>query len=311
MARIASLLPAATEIVDALGAGEELVAVSHECDHPGYVTSLPRVTRSRLPVRSASREIDASVREIVQDAGGLYELDVEALRRLRPDVVVTQSQCEVCAVTATQVEEALRHVLDEDVVVVDLQPSRLADVLAAIERVGRAVGRDPAPLVGSLRRRLEAIAERAGGQESPPRVVFVEWMEPVHLGGAWIPDLVAAAGGIPLGPRAGCTAAAVSSCELSDMSPEAVVVAPCGFDLERTLGEADVLRRTLPWEVWPAVRAGRVFAADGNALFSRPGPRLVDSVEALAAMLHPDRFGELADRHRGAYRRIPWAGTRD
>lgn len=138
----------------------------------------------------------------------------------------------------------------------------------------------------------------------------MEWMDPVHLGGVWVPDLVAAAGGLSLGPRAGCAGAALSMCELSDMAPEVVVVAPCGFDVERTLVEADVLRRTLPWEAWPAFRAGRVFAADGNALFSRPGPRLLDAVETLAAMLHPERFGEFARRHSGFYRLLPWPEIR-
>lgn len=168
MVRIASLFPAATEIVDALGAGSELVAVSHECDHPAYVEELPRVTGSRLPVRRSSCEIDASVREVMAEAGSLYELDQEALRRLRPDVIVTQSQCELCAVTTREVEESLRDLLNADVVVVDLRPRRLDDVFAAIARVGRSIGRDPEPLLEALRRRLETIGGRLAGVEVPP-----------------------------------------------------------------------------------------------------------------------------------------------
>jgi iron complex transport system substrate-binding protein len=304
--RVVSLLPSATETICALGAGQDLVGVSHECDHPPEVAGLPALTSSRLPGGGTSGELDRSVRELLRAALAIYDLDADLLAKLEPDLIVTQDLCEVCAVSFGAVCAAVDQLAGRATTVVSLHPQRLDDIFGDIGRVAAALGRpeDGVALVAGLRGRLEEVERQAATAPERPRVVSIEWLDPVMLGGTWMPELIAAAGGIPLGVTAGERAPTLDLANLERLEPEVVVVKPCGYSVERTLAELELLARVLPWASWPAVRSGQVFVADGNAYFNRSGPRIVDSAELLAACLHPERFGAHLVRYRDAVRRV-------
>ena len=304
--RVASLLPSATEIVCALGARDELVGVSHECDHPPGVESVTVLTRPRVALPRGSRAVDRTVREIVRDALGVYEIDLERLREARPEVVVTQDLCDVCAVSIDDVHRGLAEISCRGVEVVSLRPTRLADVWADVRRVGRALDRAGRgeELASSLERRAARIGERAAGLGTRPSVLTIEWLDPVMIGGMWMPELVTLSGGAPLVTEPGQHAPTLTRDELARLDPDVVLIKPCGYDLARTSGELELLRSNLPWESWTAARAGRVYVADGNAYFNRPGPRLVESLEILAACVHPGAFPELRRKHAASVRSV-------
>jgi iron complex transport system substrate-binding protein len=304
--RVASLLPSATEIVCALGAQQELVGVSHECDFPAGVEQLPVLTRTRRTLPRASGAIDRAVRAILEDALTVYELDVPKLRELAPDVIVTQDLCDVCAVSLDDVRKALAELARADVEIVSLKPTLLADVWQDVRRVGRALGRAPRgeEVAAELERRVAAIGARAAKLPHRPSVLTLEWLDPVMVGGTWMPELVALAGGTPLVTRPGQHAPTLNLAQLSALEPDIVLIKPCGFDLARTTEELELLRTQLPWSRWPAALAGRVFVADGNAFFNRSGPRLVESLEILAACVHPEEFGEFGRAHSAHVRRV-------
>ena len=287
--RIVSLLPSATEIVCALGAGASLVGVSHECDHPSAVRSLPAVTRAKLDPRGTSAAIDRSVRDLVAQGLGVYEIDVARLADLRPDVIVTQNQCDVCAVSYADVEAAARSVLGDAVTIVSLAPHRLADVWEDVERVGLALDRvEPGRrVVAEAQGRLAALAARVRDR-ARPTVACIEWLDPLMMAANWTPELVAIAGGVYPFAEAGTESRTAPWDVLTDARPDAVVLMPCGFPVAQTRRELDVVRARPEWR---RVRAGATGAwiVDGNAYFNRPGPRLVDSAEILAALLHPGR----------------------
>jgi len=300
------LLPSATEIVCALGARDELVGVSHECDHPAGVERVSVLTRPREKLPRGSGAIDRTVRGILRSALGVYEIDLERLREARPDVVVTQDLCDVCAVSIDDVRRALAKLATRDVEVVSLRPKRLADVWEDVRFVGRALGRNERSekLAADLEHRTRHIAERAARLQERPSVLSIEWLDPVMIGGMWMPELVTLAGGVPLMTEPGQRAPTLTRKELVELDPDVVLVKPCGFDLDRTSNELELLGTNLPWERWTAVRAGRVYVADGNAYFNRPGPRLVESLEILAACVHPDAFTEFRQKHAASVRRI-------
>jgi iron complex transport system substrate-binding protein len=307
--RIVTLLAAATEIVAAVGAGDELVGVSHECDYPPEaVAGRPVLTTARVGPLPSSADVDRSVRQLVADALAVYDVDTELLAALAPDVIVTQDLCRVCAVSLDDIRTAVaRLAAKADLQLVTLHPRRLGDILDDIARVADAVGRPAAGerVVAGLRDRIDQVRTVAGGSPSRPRVVTVEWIEPVMLGGLWMPELIELAGDQPLGVAAGEPAPTVGPEVLARLAPEVVVVKPCGFTVERTLAELPVLTRALPWAAWTGPgRAARVYVADGNAYFNRSGPRIVESLELLAALLHPGRFPDQAARLGGAAMRI-------
>jgi len=305
-ARIASLLPSATEIVCILEAQADLVGVSHECDFPRGVDGLPVLTRARLaPVRS-SKDIDREVREAMKDALAVYEIELERLESARPDVIVTQDLCEVCAVSFDDVCSAVNKLARQDVRIVNLHPTRLADIWADIARVGQALGRDAvaARVVAGLRERVNAIAQRAERAAHKPTVLSIEWIAPVMIGAMWMPELMTLAGAVPLVTKPGEHAPTLSMAQLAALDPEVVLVKPCGLALARTLEELPVLRDSLPWSSWRAVREGRVYVADGNAYFNRPGPRIVESLEILAACAHPELFEDFRRAHAASVVRI-------
>ncbi len=307
--RVASLLPSATEMVCALGLERDLVGVSHECDWPPQVVGRTVLTSAKIRPSWSSKAIDRDVRLVLRDALAVYDIDVDALERAAPDVIVTQDLCDVCAVSFDDVCKAVERIARPDTRIVNLHPQRLADVWADVRRVGAAVGREreAADVVRDIETRIEALRLRASRLATRPHVLTLEWIDPVMIGGTWMPELVEIAGGRALVTSAGDHAPTLSPEQLAqlDPAPDVVLVKPCGFALERTLVEADVLRELLARMPWPAIRAGRVFVADGNAYFNRPGPRLVESAEILAACIHPAAFPDLAARHRGAFQPFP------
>ncbi|MEM6672859.1 MAG: cobalamin-binding protein [Planctomycetota bacterium] len=304
--RIASLLPSATEIVAIVGGRDELVGVSHECDFPAGVDTLPVLTRTRTELPRSSGAIDRAVREILQDALTVYEIELDVLREAQPDVIVTQDLCDVCAVSLDDVRKALAELVREDAQIVSLSPGRLADVWNDVRRVAEATGHgeEGAAAVAELERRVAELEERTSALGARPDVLTIEWIDPVMIGGTWMPELVRIAGGTALVTEPGQHAPTLDLDALRALDPDVVLVKPCGFELERTQSESDVLRKTLPWDEWSAVQNGRVYVADGNAFFNRPGPRLVESAEILAACIHPEACADLARKHEGSVRRI-------
>lgn len=298
--RIATFLASATEIVDALGMRERLVGVSHECDYPASITGLPRLTQARLsaPGSRSSRELHEEVEAMVREVTALYEVDVEALKQAAPDVLITQDLCAVCAVGLDDVRRAASAVLGKDVEIISLSPKRLDDVWDDVVRVGRALGlgMTAEAIAHGLKARVAATAERAAKTATRPTVLAVEWLDPVMVAGLWMPDLIALAGGTPLVTTAGEPGVVLEDDAVVDA--DVVVVKPCGFDLATTLAEPalEAIRRR-----WPNARR---YAADGNAFFNRSGPRLVESLEILAACVHPEAFADLATLHAGRFQAI-------
>jgi iron complex transport system substrate-binding protein len=305
--RIVSLLAAGTEMVAALGAGDELVGVSHECDHPPEVVAgRPVLTSARVGPLPSSAGVDRTIRELVADALAIYDVDLELLAVLEPDVIVTQDLCRVCAVSVEDVRTAVAKLAAKgDVRLVSLHPRSLGAILDDLRQLAAALGRpaEGARVVALLRERIERVRAVAAGARTRPAVVTVEWIEPVMLGGLWMPELIELAGGVPLGVAAGEPAPTVARDRLAELAPEVVVVKPCGFTVERTLQELHTLASALPWEAW-SDRGARVYVADGNAYFNRSGPRIVDSLELLASLVHPDRFPEHASGFGAAAVRI-------
>jgi iron complex transport system substrate-binding protein len=302
--RVASLLPSATEMVCALGAGPQLVGVSHECDFPDEVRGLPVLTRARVASRGSSAAIDASVRALVSEALSIYSVDEAALSRAAPDLIVTQDLCDVCAVSLADVERAVACLEGRETVrVLSLRPVRLADVMGDLERVGAALGRAEAgrALRRELEARVAAIAARTAASRARPAVASIEWIDPPMLGGTWMPELIELAGGRPVGIRTGELARTVSPEVLAALRPDVVLVKPCGFSLARALEERSEIRRVL---AGPLAGGARVYVSDGNAYFNRPGPRLVESLEILAACVQPDVFPDFARVHAGAIHRV-------
>jgi iron complex transport system substrate-binding protein len=287
--RIVSLLPSATEIVCALGLGEDLVGVTHECDHPRFVVGLPKVTQTLIPHDASSSDIDALVRERLKTQRALYTLDLPTLERLAPDLIVTQSLCDVCAVAEAEVTAAACS-LPNRPRVINLEPMSLEDVLETLRAVARAVGvaGQGETVISELQRRIDAVTVRSEQVADRPRVVLLEWLDPPFSCGHWSPELVRLAGGDEVIGQAGQPSRTLTWEEVVAARPEVLVVACCGFSLERTLADLPGLMVRPGWTDIPAVRAGRVYFTDGNAYFSRPGPRLVDSLEILAHALHPD-----------------------
>lgn len=302
--RIASLLPSATEIICALGARELLVGVSHECDFPAGVDALPALTRAKVDPNAPSATIDQAVRRLVSDGLSVYEIETERLAAAAPDVIVTQEQCEVCAVSYEEVVSATQEVLGQDVQVVSLKPNQLDDVLEDIARVAEAIGRvaEGADRLTSLRERIDKVRTRAAMARYKPRVACIEWLDPLMVAGNWIPEMVAFAGGRYEAVAPGEHSPAWTWEQLLEAQPEVIIVMPCGFDLDQTRSELKALTDQPRWHELQAVRDGRAYAVDGNAYLNRPGPRIVDSIELLGGLIQPGYFASLIPE--GSYFRI-------
>ena len=301
--RIVSLLPSSTEILCALGLRECLVGVSHECDYPADVIGLPRLTEPKLNPHGLSGAIDSRVREIVQEGLSVYRIKTDLLQSLQPDLLVTQDQCEVCAVSLPEVEEAVRCFLTPGVAVVSLSPQCLGDIWEDIRQVARATGREEVAeeVLRGLKRRLWKL-EQQTRHWVRPRVACIEWLDPLIAAGNWIPELIEIAGGEYTLASAGEHSSTMTWDALVAYQPEVVVLMPCGFTISQTQRELPTLTALPQWQALPAVQANRVFIVDGNAYLNRPGPRIVDSTEILAELLHPDACSGLAPT--GAYVQI-------
>lgn len=304
MHRIVSLLPSATEIVCALGFEDELVGRSHECDFPPSVTHLPALTSPKFNPAGTSAEIDQRVKTILSEALAVYRVDAERLRDLEPDFIVTQSQCDVCAVSMREVEEAVAQWTGAHPQVISLAPYALANVFADMERVGIALGvADRAKeVVGRLRARMSAIEERAKAAASRPRVACIEWIDPLMAAGNWMPELIGMAGGTNLFGMAGEHSPWMKFEELAVADPNVMLIAPCGFNMDRAAADLPALTSRPEWARLKAVKDGKIFLGEGNQYFNRPGPRIVESLEILAEILHPELF---SFGHRGpGWRRL-------
>jgi iron complex transport system substrate-binding protein len=304
--RVVSLLPSATEIVAALGCADQLVGISHECDFPARITDLPRVTQCEIHGADLpSAQIDAWVRETLASRGTLYTLDEDLVRDLQPDVILTQQLCDVCAVNYGSVA-AFASSMAGPPLLVNLQPSTLEEILADIGRVGAALGATARAqaVTLELRSRVERVAARAASATSRPTCFLMEWTDPPFCGGHWNPQLVGLAGGVdPIG-RAGRPSRRVGWDEIGAADPDLIVLALCGNPLERALQEAAALATNPSWNRLRAVREGHVVTVDGNAYFSRPGPRIVDSLEMLAAIVHPELYDHRMPRDGRAVRAV-------
>ncbi len=285
--RICSLLPGATEIAFALGLGDQIVGVTHECDYPPEATRKSILVHSAIdPARMSAGEIDSMVVELLQTGKGLYHIDGAALRAADPDVILTQGLCEVCALDYNEVVAAAA-LLPRPPQIISLNPHNLTDILDDILRVGRATERQSAAaaLVEALRHRIEIVGRRE--PDNRPRVVCLEWFEPLYSAGHWVPEIVALAGGYDTLGRPGEPSAKVEWNAVLDARPDVILLVPCGFDVRRAVKESTPLRALPGWNELPAVKSGNVFALNGNAYFSRPGPRLVNGLEILARIIHP------------------------
>ena len=284
--RIVSLVPAGTEIAFALGAGGDVVAVTHDCDFPPAARKLPRVTRSAIASGSDSLAIDAQVRAAAERDESTFHLDPKALAAARPDVLLGQTLCAVCAVTVAQVPATI----DPAPTVVPLDGDSVEGIFADIDRAGVALGRRDAAgsLVADLRTRIARVGFLVAGS-SRPRVACLEWVAPLFNAGHWVPEQVAFAGGNDVLGEPGARSHELTLADVAVADPDIIVLMPCGFDAERAVVESRALAADPAWDRLRAVRDGHVFAVDGNAYFSRPGPRVVDGIELLASLFHPDR----------------------
>lgn len=289
--RICSLLPSATEIVCALGLSDRLVGVTHECDFPPAIRQKPQVTSSVIDSEGLSgAEIDQAVRDSLAEEATIYHLDRTALDHLRPDLILTQELCDVCAVGTDLVKETVATLVSRPMVV-SLEPRTLSEVLESVLTVGRLTGaeRRAAELVQQLQTRLDRVREAVRDRPVVP-VLTLEWVDPVFVGGHWVPEMVRIAGGRDVLGQAGHPSRQVTWQEVADSHPEVVIAMPCGFGVERSAEELSRAALPAEWSRLPAVRADRVFVVDGSSYFNRPGPRLIEGVEILASLLHPEVF---------------------
>jgi iron complex transport system substrate-binding protein len=289
--RIVSLIASSTEIVFRLGMGEYVVGRSHECDFPESVKALPVCTGPKFNPDGTSYEIDQRVKAILQESLSVYRVDAVELDRLRPTHVITQAQCEVCAVSLKDVEEAVCQMISSQPQIVSLEPNCLADIWTDIERVGKSLALDEraSQLVQGLKSRIAEIETNASDL-GHPTVACIEWIEPLMAAGNWMPEIIEIAGGLNLFGLPGKHSPWLLWCDVQEKNPDIILVSPCGFDVSRTMQEMNILAAQPGWKDLKAVKSGQVYVCDGNAYFNRPGPRVVESVEMLAEIFHPEQF---------------------
>lgn len=291
--RIVSLLPAATEMASALGLDEQIVGVSHECDFPAEARTKPAVVRPAIALDKMSpREIDMAVSMRLRQGLSLYEVDENLLRRLQPDLILTQNLCQVCAPSGNELTTALKT-LQPRPEIVWMTPHSLEEIFDNIRSLGAAAGRDAEAeaLIASGRARMEKIATRIKGLPHRPRVFCMEWADPIYCAGHWVPEMVERAGGHDALAKRGTDSVRIPWQEVLDWSPEIIIFSPCGFHLASALQQMSLLEAQPSWAALPAVRSGQVYVVDADSYFARPGPRVVDGTELLAHLFHPDLSG--------------------
>lgn len=290
--KIVSLLPSATEIVYALGAGDLLVGRSHECDFPVQTSILPVCTRARIDASASSAAIDAAVKDTLDRALSLYEIDRELLRDLAPDLVITQDQCQVCAVNLEDVQASLNGLLEKDAEIISLHPRSLEDILEDIRTIALALDiiERGEQLIEELTDRYELVEHKVKLVKSRPEVLCIEWMDPLMAAGNWTPELIGLAGGIPVLAEKHTHSPWISWEQIKQAAPDFIIIAPCGFSMERTQQEMHLFTGHPVWNELKAVQGKNVFIADGNHYFNRSGPRVIDTVEILAEILQVNQF---------------------
>ena len=293
--KLVTLLPSATEIVARLGLEKNLVGVSHECDFPETVTSLPKLTSSRINTNLSSGNIHQSVMEVMKSAVSVYDLDIELLKSLQPDFIITQDLCDVCAVSFEQVEKACQEVLDKNTRIISLKPKMLGDIWDDVQNVANqlSVSEKGNEFKTETDARIKVVQPRCAN--SPARkVLTIEWLDPIYIGGMWLPEMIDIAGGQVCIAKSGQLAPIVKKEDLEKIEPDVVVVKPCGYKLNQTLKELELLKEQLPdWENPP-----RIYLVDGNSYFNRPGPRILDSLEILAYCTHPELFADFGELYK-------------
>ncbi len=290
--RVLSLLPSCTEIVCAIGCGDHLVGRSHECDFPPEVSKLPACTSSRINSAASSQQIDAQVKSLLQSALSLYDVDVARIKELKPDIILTQAQCEVCAVSEADLQKALSSELSFSPEIISLSPKRFADLWTDIQTVAKALDcvDQAKELMRDRKLRVVNIIEKSAALKNKPGVACIEWIEPLMAAGNWIPEMVDLAGGMNLFGEAGKHSPWLDWSKLAERDPAILILMPCGFDIARTRQELLSIQNKPEWKRLRAVSGDKVYLVDGNQYFNRPGPRLVDSMEILAEIIQPDLF---------------------
>lgn len=290
--KIVSLLAATTEIVCALGLEHQLVGVSHECDYPESVKSLPQCSDVRFIPGASSLEIDKKVKEILTDALSIYTINKERIKQLNPDIVLTQAQCEVCAVSLKDVEEALEDLLDKQADIISVQPDTLSDIFNDITLIAERLNAADSgkQLIERLEERIDIIRHKLKFITAKPTVACIEWMEPLMVAGNWVPEMVEIAGGRSVLATNGKHSPFISWDVLKAEDPDIIIITPCGFDIARTLKEIDVILSLPGFAELKAIKNDRLYIADGNQYFNRSGPRIIDSIEILAEIINPKQF---------------------
>ena len=293
--KVVSLLPSATEIISRLGLEKNLVGVSHECDFPASVVSLPNLTSSSINTELSSTNIHKSVMEVMKNAVSVYDLDLELLTSLKPDFIITQDLCDVCAVSFEQVEQACQEVLDKNTRIISLKPKMLGDIWDDVQNVANqlSVNEKGREFHEEKELRIEVI-QRRRKEETAPKVLTIEWIDPIYIGGMWLPEMITIVGGQVCIAESGQPAPVVNQEDLEKIEPDVVVIKPCGYKLEQTLKELELLKKQLPdWGKSP-----RIYLVDGNSYFNRPGPRILDSLEILAYCTYPDLYLDFGERYK-------------
>jgi iron complex transport system substrate-binding protein len=291
-ARIVSFLPSATEMACALGLGDQLVGITHECDYPPEVEGKPIVVRNVLPIEKMSQpEIDAAVTQRMRDGLSLYQVDEKLLQELAPDIILTQDLCQVCAPSGNEVTQAL-NLLPKKPQILWLTPKSLEEIFDNLRELGQATDRmkEAEELIATGRARLEKLADATRNLSHRPRVFCLEWLVPVYCSGHWMPEMVEIAGGVDALASKGTDSVRIPWDDVLQWAPEVLIITPCGFNLDKVIDLTPQLFTNPGWSELPAVRDGRVYAVDANSYFARPGPRVVDGTELLAHLIHPDLF---------------------
>ncbi len=290
--KIISLLPAATEIICALGLENQLVGRSHECDYPSTVKNLPVCSSAKFLPGSSSSEIDRQVREILSESLSIYTIDKELLRSIAPDIIITQAQCEVCAVSLKDVELSLSNLLEKDCQVISLQPQGLSDIYSDIEKLANQLGvaTTGAYLLELFEERINIIHHKLKFITEKPKVACIEWLSPLMIAGNWTPEIIEIAGGVPVLTEKGTHSAYVSFEEIQKEDPDIIVLMPCGFPVDRTLQEISIMLELPGWSALRAVQQNRIYITDGNQYFNRSGPRITDSIEIMAEIINQKQF---------------------
>lgn len=301
--RIVTLLPSATEIVCRLELAKNLVGISHECDFPISIKTLPKVTSSSIGKNMNSKDIHNSVEELLKNSISVYGLDLKLLESLKPDYLITQDLCDMCAVSFSQVKDACKQVLGSETTIIPLQPERLNDVWQDVHRVAQELNVISAyeKFKEDLDQRIEYIRKTvATNLHSKRSVLTIEWFDPVMVGGLWVPEMINIAGGSYLLAQPGTKAFTATWENLVEINPDVVIIKPCGFKLDQTLQELETLKKNIPWDGWVAQQKNNIFIVDGNAYFNRSGPRIIDSLEILSYCLHPKIFPQFLKKYKHA-----------